>query len=102
MEELMNLTGIIKRILVEKENTRNSNWELYYEVCKTINPSALNSKFGTVIRSHSEYGLPAFESVTRARRKIVEGYPELAGNDVVEGGRWSSKVLFKEYARGNV
>ena len=99
MDELLKITDIVEHILKEDERTRSNNWELYYAVCKYVNPNALSSKFGTVIRSHREYGLPPFESVTRARRKIVEHHPELAGNDEVEGGRWSYEKKFREYAK---
>lgn len=102
MKDLMDLTGLIKKILIEQEDARNSNWNLYYAVCMAKNPSVMNAKFGTAIKSHDAYGLPPFESVARCRRKIVAEYPELKGSEDVEGGRWSSEQTFKEYAKGKV
>lgn len=102
MKEMMDLTGIVKRILVEQIAARNNVWALYYEVCKVKCPSVMNAKFGTVLKSYDVYNLPKFESVARVRRKVVEEYPELAGSESVEGGRWSSEQKFREYAKVKV
>jgi len=102
MDNLNHITGIVKHLLEEEPQTRNSDWELYYHVCKMLNPHALNAKFGTVLRSRKEYGLPSIETVGRARRKVVEHHPELAAEEEVQGGRWSNEKRYREYARGCV
>lgn len=101
-KELIKLTDIVKSVLEENPESRNSDIELYYYVCKFINPHSLTAKFGTVLRSRKEYGLPTPESVGRVRRKIVETHPDLKGTDEVEGGRWSYEQTFREYAKVKV
>lgn len=102
MENLINLTGIVKHVLEEEPETRNSDWDLYYSVVKYLNPHALSAKFGTVLKSRREYGLPTLESVGRCRRKLVETHPELEGSDEVQGGRWSYEVAYRKYAKQQV
>lgn len=99
MNELLKLADIVERILEENEDARNSDWSLYYAVCKFVNPSVVNAKFGTALKSHEAYGIPPFESVTRARRKVVETHPELIGTEEVEGGRWSYQKVFRQFAK---
>lgn len=99
MDNLNTLTSIVLGVLRKEPDTRNSDYELYYEICKIKNPATLGMKFGTVLKNRNELGIPSIESVGRARRKIVENHPELAGNDEVQGGRWSSEQAFKQYAK---
>lgn len=102
MKNLIKLADIVKDVLEDSYEARNSVWSLYYEVCKVKCPSVMNAKFGTALKSHDVYDLPPFESVARCRRKVVEEHPELAGTDDVEGGRWSSEQKFREFAKVGV
>lgn len=97
-KELNDTYDLVKEILTDQEDTRNSIWSLYYAVCKVVNPHCMNAKFGTVLQSHEAYGLPPFETVTRVRRRVVKENPELKGTEEVEGGRWSFVEVFKRFA----
>lgn len=100
MDDLKNITGIVKYLLETKPSTRSSDYELYYHVCKMLNPMALGISFGTVLKNRKDFGLPSIETVGRARRKIVEKHPELSGNDEGEAHRTLNEEAFREYARG--
>lgn len=98
-KELKNATAIVKDLLVNNPQTRNSDDYLYYKVCERISPECINQKFWYVLLNRKLFGLPAFESVRRSRQKLQETYPELAGNGKVEGYRALQEELFREYAR---
>lgn len=100
MDNLLNITGIVKYLLETEPSTRNSDYELYYHVCKMLNPLSLDMHFGTVLRNRKDFGLPSIESVGRVRRKVVEKNPDLSGNDTVEANRTLNEEAFREYARG--
>lgn len=99
MNDLKHITDIVKDVLINKPETRNSDFALYREVCRRINPAVMGMPFGSVLNCHKELNLPSFESVTRARRKIVEKNPSLAGDSDVEAVRTEKEEEFKEYAK---
>jgi len=47
---------------------------------------------------HKEYRLPSFESITRARRKLVNKYPGLKPTEKVQKARKEEEVIYFEYA----
>lgn len=101
-KELKNTTAIVKYLLTNNPQTRNSDDYLYFKVCERIAPECVGQKFWYVLLNRKQYGLPAFESVRRSRQKLQETYPELAGNGDVEGYRALQEEVFREYAKGSV
>lgn len=101
-KELKNATAIVKNLLINNPQTRNSDDYLYFKVCETIAPESISQKFWYVLLSRKQYGLPAFESVRRTRQKLQATYPELAGNGEVEGYRALQEEVFRNYAKGAV
>lgn len=105
-KELQTTTEIVKGILEECPEARNSDNILYIKVCGTI-----GKKYGVDIESMSmphfllhlkDYNMPCFETVRRTRQKLQATYPNLAGNSMVEVHRAVNETVFREYARGNV
>jgi hypothetical protein len=101
-KELSNTTKIVKAILMEYEEARNSDMVLYVKVCERMNSTVLKQPFWEAITSLKAYNLPCIESVGRARRKLQREFPELSGNAKVEAQRAENEEIFREYARGNV
>lgn len=101
-KELKNATAIVKNLLINNPQTRNSDDYLYFKVCETIAPECVSQKFWYVLLNRKQYNLPAFESVRRSRQKLQEMNPELAGNGDVEGYRALLEEVFKDYAKGAV
>ena len=99
MNDLKHMTDIVKDVLTNIPETRNSDFALYKEVCKVTNPAVMGMPFGSVLNCHKELNLPSFESVTRARRKIVAKNPLLAGDSDVEAVRTEKESEFREYAK---
>ena len=48
-KELKNTTAIVKDLLINNPNTRNSDDYLYYKVCERIAPECINHKFWYVL-----------------------------------------------------
>ena len=97
------ITDMVKITLLKHPDARNSDNILYLYVLKEIGQQrGINLENMSVISffmKMKELGVPSIESVGRCRRKIVESYPQLAGNDTVEGFRRVNEENFKEYAR---
>jgi hypothetical protein len=96
-------TDIVKNILQECPDARNSDNVLYLKVLKVIGEekgiSLENMSVISFFMQMKELGVPPLKTVTRSRRKIVKAYPHLAGNDTVEGFRAANEEEFREYAR---
>lgn len=87
---------LVKKILTKNPKTRNDDFELiveyYYQLC----PDILNMKFSYVFLGHKELGLPSFESITRARRKVQAQHKELASQKTLRK-RQELCEEYKEY-----
>lgn len=98
-KELQTITAIVKDILVNDPQSRNSDEYLYYKVCQRVGGRFVTLPFWQVVVNRKKYGLPSYETVGRARRKLQETHPELAGNSNVEAQRMINEEVFKDYAR---
>jgi len=98
-EELKVTQKIVKQVLIESEGARNSDAYLYYLVIERLHRGVSNKPFKEVIFNLHEMGLPLYDTVTRARRKIQEQNPELRGDDRVALRRRENEEIFRDYAR---
>lgn len=96
--KLYETKALVKRVLEENERTRNSDNDLYVEICCRVNPHAMQLPFGYVISNLTSFGLPPFESVRRSRQKLQADYPDLRANDEVELFRAENETAYKEFA----
>lgn len=78
----MKLYDLTKQLLEEYEPLRNDDkkllWATWSKLGLTDNGTISKDKF---------YNAPSSESVTRARRKVQENYPNLQANEIVKGYR---------------
>ena len=104
MENIVRTSELVKKILEEDKQCRNSDSFLYLKVL-----TVLGKRKGIDIESMSityflmnlhGSGFPGFETVRRARQKVQQHHPELAACDKVEGFRDENEWAFREYARG--
>ena len=106
MNDLKNVTQIVKEILENNEATRNSDSLLYLEVLQLYSfrtGKALSLISVPYFLTHmDELGYPPFESVRRTRQKIQATYPELAASKKVGGYRAENEKTFKAYAVGSI
>lgn len=100
MNDLKTTKALVKSILENKKDTRNSDMLLYLEIAKTRNPQVLNYTFGSVLLWLDKLNLPPFESVRRARQKVQAECPWLASCEEVQNYRAENEATFREFARG--
>ena len=106
MNDLKNTTALVKAILEQDKQCRNSDSFLYLKVLSAVaKQKGIDLEKMTVpyflLNLHGA-GLPPFESVRRARQKIQAAFPELAACEAVEGFRAENEAKFRAYAVGEV
>lgn len=106
MNELKTTTKLVKAILEEDKQARNSDSFLYLKVLEHI-ADQKNIFIDAMPVPHflmnmSAMGFSAFETVRRTRQKVQQHHPELAACDKVAGMRMIQESEFRSYARGEV
>jgi len=94
-----NVEKLVKQALEKNKSAREDDHLLYIEVVYIINPALVNVNFAMNFRNARSLGLPPFESVSRARRKLQEKYPELRATKKVENARQEKQIEFEDYAK---
>lgn len=106
MDNLKTTTALVKSILEQDKQCRNSDSFLYLKVL-----SVIGEQRGIDIEKMSipyfllnlhGAGFPGFETVRRTRQKLQQHHPELAACKTVEGYRAENEAEYREYARGEV
>lgn len=77
-----NIYDIVKQILTDYPQTRNSDKEMIWAVYRKL---GYTSEY--VINKNDFMKAPAAESITRARRKVQEQHPLLQATKIVRGLR---------------
>ena len=102
-KELQTTSRIVKEILEEYPEARNSDNVLYVKVCAEIGKEKgidINKMSMPHFLLHlKEYKMPPFETCRRSRQKIQAEYPHLAANADVEAQRILNEESFRSYAR---
>lgn len=80
---LKNLEKIVKELLEKDELAREDDCYLILEVVRTMFPFEVGKTFANVMTGAKSKGI-SFESITRARRKVQNKYPELKNKEVAE------------------
>lgn len=82
-KEFKQVKHIVKTILTEYPQTRNSDNLLYLTVIETIGKGNIDKPISEVLLNLEELGLPCFETVRRTRQKLQAELPELQACDKV-------------------
>lgn len=104
MFDLKNTTALVKSILEQDKQCRNSDSFLYLKVLsvigkqKGIDIEKMSIPY-FLLNLHGA-GFPGFETVRRTRQKLQQHHPELAACEAVEGFRAENEAEFRAYARG--
>ena len=106
MLDIKNTTALVKSILEQDKQCRNSDSYLYLKVL-----SVVGKQKGIDIEKMSipyfflnihGTALPPFESVRRARQKVQERNPHLAACEAVESFRFENEAQYRAYAGSEV
>lgn len=98
MNKLYKTEDIVKEVLTEIPETRDDDFLLVVQVYYKLDPAIVGTPFNVVMLGHKELGLPYFESVSRARRKLQAEYEELRASKVVEDARVNKQSDYIDYA----
>ena len=102
MNDLKTTTKLVKAILEEDKQARNSDSFLYFRVIGVLGlEKGIDMNFVPVtafLLNMSEWGFPPFESVRRTRQKVQAACPELAACEKVSAMRSENEAVFREYA----
>jgi hypothetical protein len=106
MLDLKNTTALVKSILEQDNQCRNSDSFLYLKVLSAAaKQKGIDLEKMTVpyflLNLHGA-GLPPFESVRRARQKIQVAYPHLAASKAVQDFRTENEAAYREFARSDI
>lgn len=105
MKNTYTLAQVVKTIMQEDKQTRNSDSFLYLRVLEVYAkanecPISLYSMSVVHFLMHmKEYGFPPFESVRRNRQLIAAKHPELAGTEEIEAWRTVKEEEMLDYVR---
>ena len=102
MNELKNVTELVKIILTADKRARNNDSFLYLRVLEYYACNyGLDLKRTTVewfFENRDGWGFPPPESVRRARQKVQAQFPEFAATERVRKKRMEKEREFRAYA----
>jgi hypothetical protein len=99
--KLYQTTNLVKEILENNIQARNSDTYLYLQVIrkvgmlKGIDVNAMS--ITEFLTKKNALGFPNYETCSRARRKLQAEYVELCGNESVEAQRVVNEREFREF-----
>ena len=93
--KLPDLENVVSEVLERDFEARDDNFILINEVYKALGVDT-NNNMAFLLRNHLFYKLPSFESITRARRKVLEKKPYLKSN---EQKRKELELEYRRYSR---
>lgn len=96
-EDLYRLEEVVIAVLQESQMSRQDDFYLIACVLEKIRPYVTNKSMEYVLNHAKELNLPSFESITRARRKAQERYPELKDVKIADM-RYEETAQYKQYA----
>lgn len=105
MKNLLRVSSVVKEVLTDIPETRNSDYFLYLKVLERFaaKQGAPNPKNLTVeyfFRNAKRLKFPYFETVRRTRQRIQERCPELQAKPEIREVREAKEEVFYNYAIG--
>lgn len=101
MRELMTTSKLVKTILEQDKQARNSDSFLYFKVLEYYgNKKGIDihgMSIPAFLLNMSAWGFPPFESVRRSRQMLQAKHPELAANDKVEAWRDAKEMEYRAF-----
>lgn len=76
---MKDLSGIVKKVLTEHKDARDSDFRTIGWVIKSLRPEVMDMKLSQVLWNHKELNIPSFETIRRTRQKVQHDNPDLRG-----------------------
>ena len=99
MKSLFKMENIVEDVLIRFPSARDDNCMLVYEVYMETNPLLVNYPFKEILLNHQMYALPSFESIFRARRKVVTKNPTLRPSKLIQKLREENEDYYKFFSK---
>lgn len=96
-KEFKKINNIVTHILETNPKTRNSDNELYIAVIEAIGRGNSDKPISEILLNLKGLGLPCYESVGRARRRIQAQREDLRADDKVQDFRTEREIQFREF-----
>ena len=101
MNNLRNMTELVRIVLEQQPETRSSDNLLYIEVLRRCtNQHVLNMPVWMFYTNLTEWHLPSIETVGRCRRKVQQENPHLKATAEVQDWRNDKEAEFVQFAKG--
>ena len=100
MDDLKNTENIVRTILQDNPDARNSDNILYEAYISKVNPFVLIRPVRDYLLYFADLGIARFETISRIRRKLQETEENLRGVEQVQKWRKENEKEFRAYARG--
>lgn len=100
MPDLKTTKALVKSILEQDEQARNSDSFLYFRLLERIDKAILTVPVHDFLLGMGLNGIPPFESVRRTRQKIQAECPWLASCEKVSAMRAENEQIYRKFARG--
>ena len=88
----------VERALRQRPKTRDDDNLLYLDVLTQIDPALVNVNFKSTFITARKLKLPAYETISRCRRKLQEKYPELQETIEMQNAREKQQMDMFAYA----
>ena len=103
MNELKTTASLVKHILEEDQQARNSDSFLYFRVLeyhgKQKSVDIHSMSIPSFLLNMSVWGFPPFETVRRSRQVIQAKHPDMAPNAQVASWRGQKMEEYRDFAR---
>lgn len=99
MKDPKSIKALVKSILEQDEQARNSDSFLYFRLLERIDKALLVVPVNDFLLGMNAMGIPPFESVRRTRQKIQAECPWLAACDRVKEFRAENEEVYRDFAR---
>ena len=103
MNDLKTVAKIVKAVLEEDKQSRNSDSRLYMMVLQYIdcrdNTRLRYMPVYAFLREMGDMNVPSFETVRRTRQKVQALYPELCPSERVKGLRMVNETEYRQFSR---
>lgn len=96
---MKHIEGKVKRILTEHPDSRSNDFVLYAHYITTYHADLKNAGLIFALTHAAALGMPNYESITRARRKLQSLHPELNPTGGEKERRAKREKMFREYAK---
>lgn len=105
MKNLLRVSSVVKEVLTDIPETRNSDYFLYLKVLERYaaeqgSPNPKDLTVAYFLCNAKKLKFPYFETVRRARQKIQERCPELQACTEIREVREAKEEVFYNYAIG--